>query len=333
MVTMVDIARMAGVSPATVSRVLTGSASVNAETRAKVMAVIETHDFKRNPMAQSLRSGRGTSVAMLVGDIEQSNYSALTRCTQEGLAQLGLDLLLYNLGHSETRLIQFLERAPAMRLRGIVIASPDAVRESRALKNALTTLKAEGIALVAIGQQLGRLGIASIVYEESAAVESSVAYLISGERTPVAYLGRIQGSAPGTERFAGYAAAHRAAKLRIRRRLVWDVAYRHRAGYDAVAKALDEGLDFRAIQAGSDELALGAIAALRDRGLRTPQDVAVVGLGDIEWGQYVRPALSTLSTHPQEVAARVRGLLERDGAPAPEALPPLRRTLIKRESA
>jgi DNA-binding LacI/PurR family transcriptional regulator len=333
MVTMVDIARMAGVSPATVSRVLTGSAMVNAETRAKVMAVIEAHDFKRNPMAQGLRSGRGTSVAMLVGDIEQSNYSALTRFTQEGLAELGLDLLLYNLGHCEKRLIQFLERAPAMRLRGIVIASPDAVRESRALKNALATLTQEGIALVAIGQQLGRLGIPSIVYDETAAVESSVAYLIAANHAPVAYLGRIEGSAPGTERFAGYSAAHRTAKLRIHKRLVWDVAYRHRAGYDAVAKALDEGLEFRAIQAGSDELALGAIAALRDRGRRTPEDVAVVGLGDIEWGQYVRPALSTLSTHPEDVALRVRELLERGAAQAPAEWTPLQRTLIKRASA
>jgi DNA-binding LacI/PurR family transcriptional regulator len=333
MVTMVDIARIAGVSPATVSRVLTGSAAVADGTRTKVMAVIEAHGFRRNPLAQGLRSGRGTSVAMLVGDIEQSNYSALTRFTQEGLAALGLDLLVYNLGHSEKRLLEFLARAPAMGLRGIVIASPDALRQGRALKSALATLAGNGIALVAIGQQLARFGIASVVYDEAAAVAQSVGYLLATDRAPVAYLGRIDGSATGTERFGGYCAAHAAAGQKVRKRRVWDVAYRHRAGYDAVCRALDAAIPFRAIQAGSDELALGAIAALRDRALHIPGDVAVVGLGDIEWGQYVRPALTTLSTHPEQVAERIARLFARaEGDPMPR-WSPLERTLLRRESA
>jgi DNA-binding LacI/PurR family transcriptional regulator len=194
-------------------------------------------------------------------------------------------------------------------------------------------VRSKGITVVAIGQDLTGLGVPSIVHEERAAAQRAVRHLLARGHRRIAYVGRIRGSAVGTERFRGYRAALRHAG-HFDGALVWDMAFRYAAGRDAVLRALDDGIAFTALQAGSDEIAMGAMAALHDRGLAVPQDVAVVGFGGVEMGAYLRPALTTLSTHPDLAAQHLRDLFRPD---APVGVPPalvlLERALVERESA
>ncbi|WP_374446700.1 LacI family DNA-binding transcriptional regulator [Stella sp.] len=329
MATVLDVARLAGVSTATVSRVLSGKGNVGEEARERVLAAVRALDFHPNRMAQGLRRGRGTAVGLLVGDIEQNVYSALTKHVQTALGAIGLDLMLYNLDHSAERLAAILEAAPAMGLRGVALATTD-VLPMATVGPQLRQLQAGGMTVVSIGQRLNRDGIPSIVHEERAAARRAVDYLLASGRAPVAYLGRLTGSAVGTERYRGYAAALAGAGIAIDRDLVWDVSYRFAAGYEATSRALDAGRRFRAIQCGSDELALGAMAAILDRGLAIPDAVAVVGFGAIDWGAHVRPALTTISVHPATVAERMAGLFAGRDVPALTIIP---RTLLRRGSA
>lgn len=329
MATVVDVARQAGVSLATVSRVLNGTATVSEEMRERVQRAVRTLDFRPNAMARGLRKGQTTSVALLVGDIAQRHFAELTMRVQAALEQAGLDLLLFNLGHSESRLTEFLARADSMRLRGVVVALSDHVPRFAALL--LSGLQDGGMAVVSVGQNLTRYGIASIVHEERAAARRSIEYLLGRGHRRIAYVGRIEGSAIGTERFRGYKAALAGAGT-FDPTLVFDMAYRYSAGRDALLRALDQGLRFTAVQAGSDEIATGAMAALHDRGLRVPADVAIVGFGDVEMGSYLRPALTTLSTHPELAAEHLSGLFT--SPPEPRArLVVLERSLVLRESA
>ncbi|MCC7272742.1 MAG: LacI family DNA-binding transcriptional regulator [Alphaproteobacteria bacterium] len=330
MATVLDVARRAGVSSATVSRVLSGHGNVGAETRERVLQAVRDLDFQPNRFAQGLRRGRGNTVALLVGDIEQSVYSALTKHLQVALGEIGLDLMLYNLDHSAERLRTILEAAPAMGLRGVALASTDVIPMAT-VGPLLRALQQRAITVIAIGQRLHRAGIPSIVHEERAAGRRAVAYLVEQGRAPVAYVGRIAGSAVGSERYRGYCAALAAAGLALRPELVSDVSYRFAAGYEGTSRVLAAAPDVRGVQAGSDELALGAMAAIRDHGLRVPEDVAVVGFGNIDWGAHVRPALTTLSVHPATVAHAVAALL-RDGAGGP-LLQVIARTLVLRGSA
>lgn len=328
---MIDVARAAGVSPATVSRVLNGSNSVSLEMRDRVLIAVKKLDFRPNQMAQGLRRGQANAVALLVGDIEQTHFSALTKQVQSALEEIGLDLVLFNLGHSESRLAEFLQRAPAMRLRGIVVALSDTI--SRKVASLLPALVETGMLIVSVGQNLGRYKIPSIVHEERAAAMRSVGFLAEQGRRRIAYVGRIRGSTVGTERFRGYRAALLRAGLPFREELVWDKAFRYAAGYDGVAGALEARIAFDGLQAGSDELAMGAIAALSDRGLNVPRDVAVVGFGDVEMGAYLRPSLTTLSSNPAGAGALVRNFFQlADGDPPPRGVTLLERTLVKRAS-
>jgi DNA-binding LacI/PurR family transcriptional regulator len=329
---MIDVARAAGVSAATVSRVLNGSDSVSLEMRERVLTVIKKLDFHPNQMAQGLRRGQANAVALLVGDIEQTHFSALTKEVQSALEEIGLDLLLFNLGHSESRLVEFLQRASAMRLRGIVMALSDTV--SKKVAPMLSALVETGMLIVSVGQNLNRYKIPSVVHEERAAAMRSVRFLIDQGRARIAYVGRIKGSAVGTERFRGYRAALLRAGLSFDEELVWDKAFRYAAGYDAVVGALNSRVEFDGLQAGSDELAMGAIAALSDRGLRVPRDVAVIGFGDVEMGMYLRPSLTTLSSNPTDAAVLVRDHFRLvNGGPPPRSVALLERALVRRDSA
>jgi len=157
--------------------------------------------------------------------------------------------------------------------------------------------------------------------------------LIAADRGPVAYVGRISGSIIGSIRYGGYRAALEEAGLPLDERLVWDVFYRYQAGHDAISQACRAGLEFGAVQAGSDELAMGAIGALAECGREVPRDVAVCGVGNVQWGAYTRPTLSTASSDPEAIAANVVDVfraLSEDGAPP--LLTTLDRKLICRGS-
>ena len=103
---------------------------MSAELRESVQSAVDVLDFRPNPMAQGLRRGQPHSVALLVGDIAQRHFAELTMRVQAALEARGRDLLLVNLGHSESRLADFLGRAASMRLRGVVVALSDTVPRS-----------------------------------------------------------------------------------------------------------------------------------------------------------------------------------------------------------
>lgn len=308
MATVFDVAQRAGVSPTTVSRVLLGRNIVTPEKRARVLEAAEALGYQPNPMAQGLRLGRGRSVAMLVGDIEQNVYSALTKHVQAELEAVGLDLLLFNLGHREDRLRRLLERAIALRMHGICIASSDVI-PLRELKPVIRELARNNTRVIALNQRLEAPDIACITHDNAAGAAMAVQYLVRRDYAPVVYLGRVN-SAIGRERYSGYQAALAEAGLAVDPALVWETEqrYRYEAGYEAMSAALDRGLRMRSVFAASDELALGAMAAALDRGLKVPQDIAFVGVGGIAWGAHVRPSLTTVAGDWPSMAKAVRDI-------------------------
>ena len=115
--------------------------------------------------------------------------------------------------------------------------------------------------------------------------------------------------------------------------LAFDVSFRFAAGRDAVARALQRGIRIDGLQAGSDEIAMGAIAALQDHKLRVPEDVAVVGFGNVEFAAHMRPSVTTLSSHPDLAAQHLREILRcLDEEREVPRLHVVSRSLIRRQS-
>ncbi|MFI5031578.1 MAG: LacI family DNA-binding transcriptional regulator [Reyranellales bacterium] len=306
MVSVVSVATHAGVSPATVSRVLAGRVPVATETRARVLKAIEALGYRPNEVARSLRVGRGRSVALVTGDIEQGIYATLAKHVQGELEALGLDLVLFNLGHRQDRLRHFLERAPSLGLRGILLSSPH-VMDMDELAPVMRAAAKSGIDILSVSQDLSKFGFRSIVHDDAGGAAAATAHLLARRRTPVAFVGRIKTSAIGGARFEGYAKALKARSVKLDKALVWDISqgYRADAGYQAMSEALAKGLEVGAVVAASDELALGCMAAAADRGIAIPGDLAVVGFGGLAWGTFSRPAMTTVSLDADAMARAV----------------------------
>jgi DNA-binding LacI/PurR family transcriptional regulator len=328
--TVLHVARQAGVSAATVSRALNGQVPVSPSTHARVMAAVDMLGYRLNTVARGLRKGQTNTVALLVGDIKQGHFGEMTKSVQMALESIGVELLLFNVGHSQERLAQFVVRASSMQLRAMAIAVSDAI--SAPVAGHLQALAASGTPVIAISQNLTRLGIHSLVHEERAAVTRSVEWLLGQGRKRIAYLGRIMHSAVSSERYRGYKTALVRAG-RFDEALVLQPAYRYAGGHDTVLRALDAGLRFDGIQTASDELAAGAMAALRDRELCVPADVAVIGIGDIEVSSYLRPALTTWSSQHDTIARQLCAIIDGSTEQAPATLTLFPRELVRRESA
>lgn len=155
MVNVLDVAEDANVSSTTVSRVLASSPLVRAKTRAKVIAATEALGYHPNSFARNLRRGRGSSVALVTGDIEHGIYPGLAKHLQLELEQIDLNLVLFNLGHQQERLRHVLEQAAAMGLRGLFLASAD-IADVVGLKPLVDRAIAKGVAILSVSQRLER---------------------------------------------------------------------------------------------------------------------------------------------------------------------------------
>ena len=286
--------------------------------------------YRLNTVARGLRKGQTNTVALVVGDIKQGHFAEMTKSVQIALESIGVELLLFNVGHSQQRFAQFVLRASSMKLRAMTIAVSDAI--SAPVADQLQALAAGGTPVIAISQNLTRLGIPSLVHEERAAVARSVEWLLQQGRRRIAYLGRIMHSAVSSERYRGYKAALVRAG-HFDEALVFDPAYRYVGGYETVCRALDAGLRFDAIQTASDELAAGAIAALLDRKLAVPGDVAVIGIGNIEVSSYLRPALTTWTSQHDTIANQLCAMIDGAAKGRADTLTLFPRELVRRESA
>jgi DNA-binding LacI/PurR family transcriptional regulator len=333
MVSVVAVASHAGVSPATVSRVLSGRVVVSAETRARVLEAVKELGYRPNEMARSLRAGRGRAVALVTGDIEQGVYAALAKHMQIELEAIGLDLLLFNLGHREDRLRHLFEKALSLGLRGILLSSPH-VMDMPELTPLIRAAAEGGVEVLSVSQDLSRHGLVSVIHDDAGGARAAVDHLIAQGRGPIAFLGRVATSAIGRARFDGYRDALLAKGWPIDPALVWDISegYRADAGYQATSTALVKGLRFGAVLAASDELALGSMAAAVDRGHAVPQDIAFVGFGGLSWGVFSRPSITTVGLDVDALARRVRDILKAE-SPAEPGCTIIPTRLVLRQSA
>lgn len=304
---IIEVARQAGVSPATVSRTLHGTTNVAAPTRARVLEAVRLLGYHPNRLASGLRGGRSRTVALATGDIQQGIYSALAKHLQLELQRVDLDMLLVDLAHREERIRTLLERAPSLGLTGVLLASTDNM-DVDALMPLIERAAASGISILSVSQRIEAVGIASIVHDNAAGARDAVLHLVERGYRRIGFLGRVGGSAIARDRLAGYRHGLEIVGGRVTDDLVLRIdGYRAEAGYRRVADALSSSPHFDAVVAASDELALGGIAAALDAGLRVPQDVGFVGFGALEWSRFMRPALTTVALNMNGLAAEVGG--------------------------
>lgn len=287
-ISMSDISKMAGVSVATVSRIINQNGRYSAETERKVRAIIEKYNYTPNMAAKGLKTRRSNFVGIIVPDITNEFFAQIIQEIQNGLRTQGYMTFVCNTGEDEMVEQQYISMLGAVNLAGLIFVSGN----TRTVENGLQNLPAiyidrapevdnrealvvesdnYGGAKLAV-QELVQKGCRRIAFIDSSKVISSYSFRYSGYRDQLMLAGL---EAPEN--------------LHLR---VKEISF-HEARR-AVEQLLDSGEEFDGIFCASDWLALGAIAALEGRGLGVPEQVKVVGFDDISVAGLIAKPLTTI---------------------------------------
>jgi DNA-binding LacI/PurR family transcriptional regulator len=297
--TVRDVAAVAGVSHQTVSRVINDHGYVNEGTRERVTAAIKQLDYVPNAIARSLSSDRTHTIGVVTNDISDHFFAEFVAGAEAEARSHDLFLLIGSVEEAvpddeEAYLRVMLQR----RLEGLIVARPVlAAASQRRLRSIASRMP---VVLVASQPELH--GLPSVDVDNQAGGRDATAYLLElGHRQIATITGPLEWTS-GARRLAGYRAALLASAAGFDATLVescddWGLE----AGAAAMNRLLDRGGAFTAVFAHSDLLAIGAITALRQRGLRVPADVSVVGYDDIPVARFVDPALTTMRQPMREV--------------------------------
>lgn len=302
---MRDVAARAGVSTRTVSNVVNDAPYVSAVTRTRVEQAMAELDFRPNAAARSLRRGRSGLVALVVPELDSPYFSALAAALSSAAEQRGWTLLVEQSHGDPQRERTLLDGVRAQLVDGVLF-SPWGLRQED-LRD-----RRDPTPLVLLGEQ-GDASVADhVVVDNEAAAEQATAHLLVTGRRRIAAVGAR--SPVGREtvrlRLAGWARALAGAGLARDPALEVEVESLHRAaGARAARRLLDDDVEVDALFCFTDELALGAMHVLLERGVRVPEDVALVGFDDIEDGRYATPALTTVSPDIDAIARQATDCL------------------------
>jgi DNA-binding LacI/PurR family transcriptional regulator len=290
-----DIARLAEVSQATVSRALRNSPLVKEETRARVKSIADELRYRTDRSAAGLRSRRSHTLALLLfedtADGTQINpffLSMLGHITRAA-ARRSLDLLVsfQQLSNDWYTDYQISNRADGI----ILLGYGDYLASMPRLKQ----LADNGANFVIWGPIVDGMPGRYVCSDNAAGAEQAVRHLVGLGRRRIAFAGGASHHWPEFRlRYAGYASALREAGIETDPRLQVDAQSSEAAGYEAASRLLDAGVQFDAVFAASDRIAMGVVGALRDRGLSVPDDVAIVGFDDIVAAAHFNPPLTTV---------------------------------------
>ncbi len=331
-VTMRDVAAHAQVSVRTVSNVMAGYHYVSESMRVRVQNAIEELDYRPNPVARTLRTGRTGVLALVVPEIDVPYFAELAREVINAAAAVGYQVMIDQTGHDHERERRLLTGADRTMLFDGVLFSPLVTATELAEMDPNTTMP-----LVLLGEHVFDGRFDHVAIDNTQAAYDATAHLITTGRRRVAAIGEQpqEGYATPRQRTAGYQAAVLAAGLELEPSYLRPAAHYRRAdGYDAARELLDLPLRPDAIFCFSDLLAMGAMRAVFDGGLHVPDDVAVIGVDDLEEGRYARPSLSTVSLDTpyiaHEAVARIIARIEDPSLPAVQTRAP--HQLLCRES-
>jgi LacI family transcriptional regulator len=305
--TMRDVAAVAGVSHQTVSRVINDEARVLDATRERVLDAIRSLGYEPNAVAQSLASNRSHTIGMVAPDISDHAFGQAAAGAEAAARRRGFFLIV---GTVEDQLAgdepAYLRLMLQRRVEGLIIARPS--RELEGSK--LLAEAASRVPIVTIAPHRNRPGVSMVDVDNRRGGLEATSYLVAkGHRAIATITGPIEWTSAAA-RLEGYRRALRAAGVAEDASLIesgedWGL----QAGQEAVRRLLDRGSHFTAIVAQSDLLALGAISELRERGLKIPAQMSVIGYDDIPVARFVDPPLTTIQQPMREVGAAAAGIV------------------------
>jgi len=273
--TISDVAKQAGVSPVTVSRVINDTGNVSAATQEKVKRAIEELGYVPSVMARSLRSKRTRTLALIVPDVTNPFWTTVARGVEDAAQSRGYSVFLHNTDENPVKQQRYLGVVVAQRVDGVIIAPYDSDIQN------LAKLRQRNIPTVIIDRRIEGWDVDSVYGDSLSGAKALVQHLIGLGHKRIAMLSGPANTSTAEDRVAGYCLALAEAGIPLDPCLIKQGEYRITSGEEMTRQVLDEGLNPTAVFAANNAIAVGVIQALGQRGLHIPQDIALVCFDDL----------------------------------------------------
>jgi LacI family transcriptional regulator len=266
--------------------VINGHERVSSETRERVEAAIAELGYQPNAIARSMARGRTYTLACISPNLTDFTYASFIEGAESEARQQGYFLLTASAPNAETFATLVNQLLASQRTEGLLVITPNVEPHHIRIP--------KYVSAVFIGADPRQDWLASVTLDEENAGSLATEHLIQLGHTQIAHVTGPLVADSSQNRLSGYRAAIAAARIASEPRLVYEGDWSATSGYQAVQHFLEEGIQFTAIFAQNDRMAVGAIRALRDTGKFVPQDISVIGIDDMPLASYFDPPLTTI---------------------------------------
>ncbi|WP_077299021.1 catabolite control protein A [Virgibacillus pantothenticus] len=302
-ITIYDVAREANVSMATVSRVVNGNPNVKPTTRKKVLATIERLGYRPNAVARGLASKKTTTVGAIIPDISSIFFAELARGIEDIATMYKYNMILSNSDQNEDKEVQLINTMLEKQVDGIIFMGGN-ISEQHVQQFKSSSVP---VVLAATYDENNEIPSVNIDYEQAAF--EATQFLIEQNKSVPAFVSGLEETHINQLKYKGYARALNEAGLSVNESLIVKGDYSYNSGIEAVNQLLEENEKPEAIFVASDEMALGVIHGIQDKGYRVPDDIEVFGFDNTRLATMVRPTLSTIVQPMYDIGAVAMRLL------------------------
>jgi LacI family transcriptional regulator len=325
-VTLEEIARAAGVSPSTVSRILNGTARVLPAKQKAVEQAIARFNYRPNVLARSLASGKTDTIGVLTQTVSSPFYAEWLRGIEDGLSETGFTALFvssrWNVKDEMSRLEQFIaRRVDGMILLHAQLDEPSLIEYSRHAP------------VLVLGRSLHNTAtLSSLPLDNVQGARDATQHLIDQGHCRIAFISGPSNHEDAIERLDGYRMALEEAGIGFDAELVEQGDYLETGGVAAMERLFARGPSFSAVFCANDQTAYGARLTIFRHGLRVPEDISLVGFDDLPTSSYMTPPLTTVRQPTYEIGRLAAQGIVQMIRKQPIALNPIPLTLVTRET-
>lgn len=323
--TLIDVARLAGVSPSTVSRILNGTAKVSDEKRQAVLSAIDKMNFAPNQMAQGLKRGRSMTIGIVVQDISSPFFDETLRGVDDGLKGTGYASVIVSGHWNADEEVARIRLLLARKVDGIIVLS------GRLGDEAILQF-ANQKPIVSTGRDLNTPHALGFKLDNEYGAFLAVRHLIELGHRRIAFVTGPANNNDATERLSGYRRALREGDIGFDPKLVAEGDFHEAGGLLAASHLFETNQQFTAVFAANDLSAYGIRLCLYRKGIRVPDDISLVGFDDLPGSSYTTPPLTTIRQPLYDMGRIASNSLLKliNGEAVTASLPPLE--LVVRET-
>ena len=289
MITIKHVSARAGVSQATVSRVINGTTRVSHDKKLKVEKAVKELGYRPNSIAQALASSRTGSVGIVVPELGGPFYSGILHCIEEHLRRFGYHAIVTAGSNTEQGQRESVEFLLGRRVDALILHAQHLTDDY------LITLEEQRVPVVVVNRFIPEMNQSCIDIDNELGGKLATQYLLQKGHTEIACITGPLDKSDARGRLQGYRVALEEAGLTYNEALISEAGFTEETGAIATKKLLKRKCRFSAIFASNDHMAFGAFEVLRSEGLSIPNDVSLVGFDDNLFARYLTPALTTIN--------------------------------------